>query len=105
MTDFQYILPGAVGLPQGSNLYLWNPHIICGRISMCNGHQFSVRGVTRVPGVDGGFALRGDSRELSDRPGGLYSVITLVQARSHGMAEVANGGHVTVRIAVGVGQC
>jgi hypothetical protein len=19
-----------VGLPQGSNLYLWNPHIICG---------------------------------------------------------------------------
>jgi hypothetical protein len=32
-------------------------------------------------------------------------VITLVQVRSHGMAEVANGGHVTVRIAVGVGQC
>ena len=29
--DFQYILPGAVGLPRGSNLYLWNPHIICGR--------------------------------------------------------------------------
>ena len=28
-----------------------------------------------------------------------------VQVRSHGMAEVANGGHVTVRIAVGVGQC
>jgi hypothetical protein len=22
MADFQYILPGAVGLPQGSNLYL-----------------------------------------------------------------------------------
>ena len=57
--DFQYILPGAVDLPQGSNLYLWNPHIICGRTSMCNGHQPSVRGVTRVPGVDGGFALRG----------------------------------------------
>jgi hypothetical protein len=35
----------------------------------------------------------------------LNSVITLVQVRSHGMAEVANGGHVTVRIAVGVGQC
>ena len=29
-------------------------------------------------------------------------MITLVQVRSHGMAEVANGGHVTVRIAVGV---
>ena len=27
MADFQYILPGAVGLPQGSNLYLWNPHM------------------------------------------------------------------------------
>ena len=67
----EYILPGAVGLPQGSNLYLWNPHIICGRTSMCNGHQSSVRGVTRVPGVDVGFALRGDSRELSNRPGGL----------------------------------
>ena len=35
----------------------------------------------------------------------LNSVITLVQVRSHGMAEVANGGHVTVRIAIGVGQC
>ena len=35
----------------------------------------------------------------------LDSVITLVQVRSRGMAEVANGGHVTVRIAVGVGQC
>ena len=34
MADFQYILPGAIGLPQGSNLYLWNPHIICGRSSM-----------------------------------------------------------------------
>jgi hypothetical protein len=66
MADFQYTLPGAVGLPQGFNLYLWNSHIICGRTSMYNGHQFSVRGVTRVPGVDGGFALRGDSRELSD---------------------------------------
>ena len=64
MADFQYILPGAVGLPQGSNLYLWNPHIIVGRTSMCNGHHTSVRGVTRVPGVDGIFALRGDSREL-----------------------------------------
>ena len=80
---------------------------------MCNGRQSSVRGVTRVPGVDGEFALRGDSRELSDRPRGstiagqelLNSVITLVQVRSHGMAEVANGGHVAVRIAVGVGQC
>ena len=77
---------------------------------MCNGHQSSVRGVTRVPGVDVGFALRGDSRELSDRPTtiakyeGLDSAITLVQVRSHGMAEVANGGHVTVRIAVGVGH-
>ena len=71
MADFQYILPGAVGLPRGSNLYLWNPHIICGRTSMCNGHQSSVRGAKRVPGVDGAFALRGDSRELSDRPGGL----------------------------------
>ena len=71
MADFQYILPGAVGLPQGSNLYLWNPHIICGRTSMYNRHQSSVRGVTRVPGVDGVFALRGDYRELSDRPGGL----------------------------------
>ena len=107
MADFQYILPGAVGLPQGSNLYLWNRHIICGRTSMCNVHQSSVRGVTRVPGVDGGFALRGDSRELSDRPGGLLwrdkelldSVMTLLQVRSHGTAEVANGGHVTVRIA------
>ena len=39
MADFQYILPGAVGLPQGSNLYLWSPHIICGRTSMCKGHQ------------------------------------------------------------------
>ena len=78
---------------------------------MCNGHQSSVRGVTRVAGVDGAFATRGDSRELSDRPGGLAgyellnSVITLVQVRSHGMAEVANGGHITVRTAVGVGQC
>ena len=34
----------------------------------------------------------------------MNSVITLVQVRSHGMAEVANGGHVTVRIAVGVGR-
>ena len=70
MADFQYVLPGAVGLPQGSNLYLWNPHkhihIIVGGTIMCNGHQSSVRGVTRVPGVDGAFALRGDSRELSD---------------------------------------
>ena len=32
-------------------------------------------------------------------------MITLEQVRSHGMAEVANGGHVTVGIAVGVGQC
>ena len=32
------------------------------------------------------------------------SVITLVQVISHGMAEVANGGHVTVRITVGVGR-
>ena len=47
------------------------PNIICGRTSMCNGHQSSVRGVTRVPGVDGAFAFRGDSRELNDRPGGL----------------------------------
>ena len=31
-------------------------------------------------------------------------MIALVQVRSHGMAEVANGGHVTVRIAVGVGR-
>ena len=33
-------------------------------------------------------------------------MITLVhvQVRSYGMAEVANGGHVTVRIAVGVGR-
>jgi hypothetical protein len=61
-----WAFPGAL-----TNLYLWNPHIICGRTSMCNGHQSSVRGVTRVPGVDGAFALRGDSRELSDRPGGL----------------------------------
>jgi hypothetical protein len=30
-------------------------------------------------------------------------LITLVQVRSHGMTEVANGGHVTVRLAVGVG--
>ena len=76
MADFQYIIPGAVGLPQGSNLYVWNPHIICGRTSMCNGHQSSVRGVTRVPGMDGAFAPRGDSRELRDRPGGLlYSGI------------------------------
>ena len=37
-TDFRYILPGAVGLPRGSNLYVWNPHIICGRTSMFNGH-------------------------------------------------------------------
>jgi hypothetical protein len=47
MADFQYILPGAAGLPQGSNLYLWNPYmyIICklSRTSMCNSHQFSVR--------------------------------------------------------------
>ena len=35
----------------------------------------------------------------------LNSVIMLVQVRSHGVAEVANGGHVAVRIAVGVGQC
>ena len=43
----------------------------------------------------------------------MNSLITLVQVRSRisailsnaGMAEVANGGHVTVRIAVGVGQC
>jgi hypothetical protein len=34
----------------------------------------------------------------------MNSVITLVQVRSHGMAEVANGGRVTVRIDVGVGQ-
>ena len=29
MADFQNILPGAIGLPRGSNLYVWNPHIIC----------------------------------------------------------------------------
>jgi hypothetical protein len=46
-------------------------YIICGRTSMCTRHQSSVRGVTRVPGVDGAFTLRGDSRELSDRPGVL----------------------------------
>ena len=32
-------------------------------------------------------------------------MITLVQVRSHGMAKVANGELVSVRIAVGVGQC
>ena len=69
--DVQYILLGAVGLPWGSYLYVWNPHIICGRTGMCNGHQYSVRGVTRVPGVDGAVALRDGSRELSYRPGGL----------------------------------
>ena len=62
-----WAFPGALTY----DVYLWNPHIICGRTSMCNGHQSSVRGMTRVPGVDGAFALRGDSRELSDRPGGL----------------------------------
>ena len=54
----------------------------------------------RLPGVE--RSTRGSTvagQEL------LNSVITLVQVRSHGMAEVANGGHVTVRIAVGVGQC
>ena len=71
MADFQYILPEAVGLPRGSNLYVWNPHIICGRTGMFNSHQASVRGVTRVPGVDSAVALRDDSRELSYRPGGL----------------------------------
>jgi hypothetical protein len=71
MADFQYILPGAVGLPWGSNPYLWNPHIICSRTSMCNGHQSSVRGVVRVPGVEVAVALQGDSRELSYRPRGL----------------------------------
>ena len=70
IADFQYILPGAVGLSRGSNLYVWNPHIICGRNSMLNGHQSSVRGVTRVPGVDGAVSLRDDSRELRYRPGG-----------------------------------
>ena len=63
-------------------------------------------------GVDGAVALRGDSRELCYRPLGstmagcelLSSVITMVQVRSHGMADIANGGHITVRIAVGVGQ-
>ena len=83
MADFQYILPGAVGLPRGSNLYLWNALIICGRTSMCNGHQSSVRGVKRVRGVDGAFALRGDSRELSDRPGVYYSGIGAPEQCDH----------------------
>jgi len=56
----------------GALTYIYGiPTFICGRTSMCNGHQSSVRGATRVPGVDGAFELRGDSRELSDRHGGL----------------------------------
>jgi len=49
----------------------------------------------RLPGVERstwGSTMAG--QEL------LNSVITLVQVRSHGMADVANGEHVTVRIAV-----
>jgi hypothetical protein len=36
MADFQYILPGAVGLPQGSNLYLFmeSPHYFSEEIGL-----------------------------------------------------------------------
>jgi hypothetical protein len=99
MADFQYILPGAVGLPQGSYLYLWNGiptsfvvEPACETVTSPRGlRRFRERAVQLNrddPGVQlstQGYAMAG--YEL------LNSVITLVQVRSHEMAEVANGGH------------
>ena len=105
MADFQYILPGAIGLPQGSNLYLWNPHIICGRSSMrqrtpgpsprCDvaSREWACIFTPRwLPGVV--LSTRGSNIARQKL---LSRVITMVQVRSLGMAEVANGGHITVR--------
>ena len=94
-----------VGLPQGSNLYLWNPHIICDRSSMRQ----------RTPGPSPRYDVA--SREcawictprwlpgvvLSTRESTiarkkrLCRAITMAQVRSLETAEVTNGEHITVR--------
>ena len=73
-------------------------------------HMWSNHHVKRSPV----FSPRCDAGSGSGRrictPGRLpgvklsNSVITLVQVRSHGMAEIANGGHITVRSEARVGH-